>query len=301
MLEGNEGQRAGGGEQVGDRHRLAGRVRQAGVARPVVHGRDAAHVRHEPQVAAVRRAPGRLGPAGHGGVRASDGADDGGVGVGEPGRELAAPPFHLDRVLAQPRVGGGCLGDGVFERAAGRRDVLPDRHAHAPLRRQPVGHRGGPVTRRDRAELDRDRQIPARHDRVLDRVALGFEAAQRGEDGDELLDGAHARGPPRCVRGASAHGKPEGERAAAAGGDVQGGGFGDDARVRAPAPAEHRVRAQAAVLFAHHRAEDQVAAQRDPSAAKARTVHSAATSPAFMSHAPRPYTASAPTEPENGT
>ena len=38
----------------------------------------------------------------------------------------------------------------------------------------------------------------------------------------------------------------------------------DDARVRAPAPAEHRVRAQAAVLFAHHRAEDQVAAQRDP-------------------------------------
>jgi hypothetical protein len=37
------------------------------------------------------------------------------------------------------------------------------------------------------------------------------------------------------------------------------------------------------------------------SAAKARTVHSAATNPAFMSHAPRPYTASVPTVPENGT
>ena len=83
-----------------------------------------------------------------------------------------------------------------------------------------------------------------------------------GEQRDELLDRADARQPAGGVRGAAGYEDAEAQRAAVARGDVQRGRLRDDAGVGPPAPAQERVGAQAAVLLADHRAEQQRTRER---------------------------------------
>src|SRR3954467_9167194 len=97
---------------------------------------------------------------------------------------------------------------------------------------------------------------------MLRLVALRFEPAQGVEERDELLDSAGPVKATRRVGGGTVDGDLEGERSAAGGGDVEAGGFGDDARVGPPSPAQQRIRAEAAVLLTDDGGEQQVAGQR---------------------------------------
>jgi hypothetical protein len=98
---------------------------------------------------------------------------------------------------------------------------------------------------------------------MLGLVPFGLEAAQRLEDGDdfsialtpELRRDAWVAAPRMVSR--------KRERSAAAWCDVERGRLGNDTAVRAPAPLQHRVGSQAAVLLADDRCEQEVAAQGD--------------------------------------
>ena len=224
----------------------------------------------QPQVGAVRRAPAARRTGGDCGVRGRHPVGEVAVGRQPAGRELAAPPLHAHRVVAQPRVGGARLGDGLLQRRAGVLDRLVEGHAEPALGDQQVRHGRRPVAGLHPADRERVGQRPARHQRVDVAVAAGLQPPQRGQQGHQLLDGADTVGTPGGVRRPARHREPEGESPGVGRHQVETGRLRHHAGVRRPAAAQRRVRAETAVLLAGHAREQHVAAQRHARPAQRR-------------------------------
>ncbi len=237
-------------------------MRQHRVARAVLQRGDAAELGEQPQVAAVGRSVDveRRTATGHV-VHRLHALHQIALG-GEPAAgELAAPPLHLHRVIAQPRVAGAGARDRVLQVRTRGVDRLTDGHSHAPFRDQQVGHRRGPVAAVHGADGDRVSERPACGERVDGEVPARFELGDGRPQRPELLDGTHAVAPTRRVRGLTTDAQPEGERSTVRGDDVHLRGLRDHAGIGAPAALQRRVRAEAAILLAEHAGQQQVAAQ----------------------------------------
>ena len=121
-----------------------------------------------------------------------------------PDAELTAPPFDGGRVDPKPTVVLAGDADSFLQRQAGGRDAFANGDAHPALGHEGGGHTRCPVPSGYLADLDRNRQLPPRRERVLDRVPFLLEATQSRKDWDELLNradpGEPARGVGCCAR-----------------------------------------------------------------------------------------------------
>ena len=91
-----------------------------------------------------------------------------GVEVGDARRELTAPPFDSGRVDPKPTVVLAGDADSFLERAAGGRDAFAYGDAHPALGHERVGHTRCPIPSGYLADLDGNRQLPPRRERVLE-------------------------------------------------------------------------------------------------------------------------------------
>jgi hypothetical protein len=206
-----------------------------------------------------------------------------------PGRELPAPPLDLDRVVAQPRI----LVAGLGDRASSSARVASTGSPMATPSRPSATSRSGTD----------DAQSPARTVPIdsgcasAQRAASGSTCSWRRcsssvsarSIGQNLSIGADAVGSAGGVGRQAAHPEAEGEGAGVGGDDVELGGLGNDAGVGRPAPLQQGEAAEAAVLLALHGCDEHVAPQGDAGAADGLHGPVRASSPAFMSHAPRPW------------
>ena len=155
------------------------------------------------------------GAAGDVSVAALHCRNDRGVEVGAARCELAAPPFNGRRVVAKPTVFLTCGVDSFLERATGGRGVLSDGDANPAVGPERIRHARCPVPSGDHADLDRNRQFPARREQVLDHVPFFFETTQSREDRDELLNRADSGEPARGVGCGARHSDAERQGAGA--------------------------------------------------------------------------------------
>ena len=219
-----------------------------------------------------------------------DPLDEVAVGREPPGRELAAPPLDLDRVVAQPRIVG-----------AGRRR-RPPRARRGRARRARRGRRRAGLRRRGgRAPTTPSRRpctVPIESGWAsAQRAVSGSTCAwrrcssslQRAPDRPELLDRADALGAPGGVRRPAADAEAERQRAGVGRDDVE---RRSARRSRRRRPST-RARSVANVPSPPSSspctdATSRSPRSRTPAARIACTAQCAAIKPAFMSHAPRP-------------
>ena len=180
------------------------------------------------------------------------------------GRELSAPPLHLDGVIAQPLIAGAGLGHGRFQGCSGGVDRLAERHAEATLGHQQIGHRRRPIASVDGADRQRVGERPARRQRIDRLVASSLERGERLPHRPELLDRADPFGATGCVGRTPMDHEPEGQRSGVRRHQVQARRFRDHARVGTPPTAQHGERPEAAVLLSLHRGDEDVATKLHP-------------------------------------
>ena len=169
---------------------------------------------------------------------------------------------------------------------------LAELHAVAALGDDPVEDRRGPLPALDLADDRRVRQAEDRHQRIrLGGVAGGLVGLERADQRVQVVERGHALATDRGVRGAAGNGQPERDRAGVGDDDVEAGRLGDDRGVAGAAGPDRREHPLAAVLLGRDGDRDDLArrsASAAPDATSARSAARIATTPPFMSQAPRP-------------
>ena len=303
-VEGEQGEGAGGGVHVGQRHPLVRRVREHGVAGAVVQRRDAAAPAssRRSQPYGAPQLPG-VPPAGDGVVRGGHPVGQVAVGGQPAGRELPAPPLDRRRVVAQPRVGGAAPRPPRARARRGRpRPARPARRRAGP--RPPAGPARWTPSRRPapgRSTAGRPSPSGAISGSTsrLRSASSRCSAASSGTSFSTALTPSVRR--EACVARPGTRSRKVRAPALAVTRSSPVGSGTTQASAR-PAAAQRGEGAEPAVLLARRRrpAAGRRAAGRR-TGVRRDTAAIAATSPAFMSQAPRPCSSPSTTRPENGS